>query len=316
VIGNSRVGLGHVYNTLLVANDILDHKITFLVNKGSELAYDKISSKNYPVYIQKNENILDDICSLSPDVVINDRLDSSEEYISSLKEQGYKVVNFEDLGEGAKKADLIINAIYPEKQAMKNHYFGYNYFILRDEFIYSNKKKVLNDVNSVLLAFGGVDPNNYTLKIIEIIYNYCQNNNIKITVVAGFGYDEYKSLERYSGINIKKNVANISKYIYESDLIFTSAGRTTYEVASICSPAIVLAQNEREMTHSFASSEYGFLNLGLGYNLKKGEVYNNFIGLVESYENRKHMGELMNRINLKNGRKEVNRLIKKLIERI
>ncbi|HIQ28910.1 MAG TPA: hypothetical protein EYH42_10520 [Sulfurovum sp.] len=54
-----------------------------------------------------------------------------------------------------------------------------------------------------------------------------------------------------------------------ADVIFTSAGRTTYEIASLGVPAIVLAQNERELTHFFASNEFGFLNLGLGYNVSK-----------------------------------------------
>ena len=142
VVGNEVVGLGHVYNTLLLANDILNHKITFLVDKESQLAYEKIASKNYPVYIQENQNIIDDIKKLNPDIIINDRLDTDESYISKLKELKLKVINFEDLGDGAKKADLVINAIYPEKQVLKNHYFGHDYFILRDEFIYSKQKEI------------------------------------------------------------------------------------------------------------------------------------------------------------------------------
>ena len=66
----------------------------------------------------------------------------------------------------------------------------------------------------------------------------------------------------------------------EADLIFTSAGRTTYEVASIGVPTIVLAQNDRELTHFFASSEFGFINLGLGYNVSNELLLKEFIELV------------------------------------
>ena len=100
----------------------------------------------------------------------------------------------------------------------------------------------------------------------------------------------------------------------EADLIFTSAGRTTYEIASTVTPAIVLAQNERELTHFFASSEFGFLNLGLGYNISNEELQKNFIELVESYESREYMSELMKKVSLKNGRKTVIKLIQNLIE--
>jgi CMP-N-acetylneuraminic acid synthetase/spore coat polysaccharide biosynthesis predicted glycosyltransferase SpsG len=314
VTGNEIVGLGHVYNTLLLANDILNHKITFLVEKDSQLANEKIASKNYPVHIQEDENILEDIQKLSPDIIINDRLDTDEDYILKLKKSSYKVINFEDLGSGALKADLVINAIYPEKQVLKNHYFGHDYFILRDEFIYSPKKTISKEVTNILITFGGVDPNNYTKKVIETIYNYCQLNSITITVIAGFGYSEYDSLNYYKNINVLKNITNISKYMLKSDLIFTSAGRTTYEIASIGTPGIVMAQNKRELTHFFASSEFGFLNLGLGYNITNEELYKNFVELIESYDSRKYMSDLMKNTELKNGRKTVIKLIQNLIE--
>lgn len=316
VTGNDIVGLGHVYNTLLVANDILNHRIIFLVDKDSKLAYDKISLKNYPVFIQENENIIEDIKKFNPDLVINDRLDTTLEYIEALKNLNIKVVNFEDLGDGAKIADLVINAIYPEKQIIKNHYFGHDYFILRDEFIYSNTKEDINEVKNILISFGGVDPNNYTKKVLDTIYNFCVENFIEINVITGFGYNNYDSLNVYENINICRNVTNISTYMLNADLIFTSAGRTTYEIASIGTPAIVLAQNERELTHFFASSEFGFLNLGLGYKLSNQEIYNSFIELVNSYENRKYMSELMLKFDLKSGRKRVNKLIQNLMENI
>ena len=314
VTGNNIVGLGHVYNTLLLANDILNHDITFLVDKDSKLAHEKISSKNYPVYIQKDENILVDIIKINPNIIINDRLDTNEKYMNSLKKENYKIINFEDLGTGTQKADLVINAIYPEKQVLPNHYFGQDYFILRDEFIYSKQKEIKLEVQNILITFGGVDPNNYTKKVIETIYDYCKDNNIIITVIAGFGYKKYNSLENYQNIIIKQNVMNISRYMLNADLIFTSAGRTTYEIASICTPTIVMAQNERELTHFFASSKYGFLNLGLGYNLEASQIYNTFTELVKSYESRKYMSELMKKINLKDGRKVVNKLIQNVIK--
>lgn len=314
VTGNSQVGLGHVYNTLLIANDILNHKITFLVDQKSQMAYEKIASKNYPVFMQENNNIIDDIKNLNPDLVINDKLDTSKEYMQDLKDLNLEIVNFEDLGEGAKKADLVINAIYPEKQVLANHYFGHDYFILRDEFIYSPQKEEIDEVKNILITFGGVDPNNYTKKVIETIYDYCQIHKIGITVIAGFGYTEYISLNEFENIEIKENVVNISKYMLESDLIFTSAGRTTYEIASIGTPTIVMAQNERELTHFFASSEFGFLNLGLGYNISNNDLYKEFTELVESNDSRRYMNQLMRKINLKNGRKVVIKLIQDLIE--
>ncbi|HIQ28383.1 MAG TPA: acylneuraminate cytidylyltransferase, partial [Sulfurovum sp.] len=223
VSGYQEIGLGHVYNTLLIANDILNHNIAFLVDSKSQLAYDKISSKNYTVYMQKNESIVEDIKLLNPDVIINDKLDTEASYITDLKSLRMKVINFEDLGTGAKEADLVINAIYPEKEILANHYFGHDYFVLRDEFILSSPRVISKEVKNVLLTFGGVDPNNYTLKVLQSIYDYCIENGINISVVAGFGYQHYESLTAFTDIAIYKNATDISDHMKKANLIFTSA---------------------------------------------------------------------------------------------
>jgi len=314
VTGNSTVGLGHVYNTLLIANDILNHQITFLVDKNSELAFNTIKSKNYPVTIQESDTILEDIKKISPDIIINDRLDSNETYIKSLKKQGCQVINFEDLGVGSRLADLVVNAIYPENEKNEGHFFGQDYFILRDEFILSEEKEVTADVKEVLITFGGVDPNNYTEKVIRTIHKYCESNKIKITVIAGFGYEKFESIERYSNVNIMKNVSNISDYMLQADLIFTSAGRTVYEIASIGTPTIVMEQNEREATHFFASKTYGFSNLGLGFNLNDKALEEEFLRLTNSFSIRKEMSDLMKKQDLKSGRSRVQKLIQDIIQ--
>lgn len=314
VTGNKEIGLGHVYNTLLIANDILNHKITFLVDSQSSMAYEKIASKNYPVFIQKHDDILDDIQKFAPDIIINDRLDTSFEYTLTLKSLNYKVVNFEDLGAGAKNADLVINAIYPEEEVTPNHYFGPSYFVLRDEFIYSQCKKDITTVKEVLVTFGGVDPSNYTQKVVETIYNYCHVHGIKVTIIAGFGYDQYETLAQYKNIKIERNVIDISKHMLRADLVFTSAGRTTYEVASIGTPTIVLAQNNRELTHFFASAEFGFLNLGLGYQVSNEDLFKSFVSLVDSHQTRQEMSQCMKETSLLEGRGKVIDLIQKLIQ--
>jgi len=313
VLGNEQYGLGHVYNSLILANALTEHKITFLVLKGSELAFKKISEFNYPVIMQKNDNIIYDIKLINPDVVINDILDTDYEYINNLKNLGIKVINFEDLGPGAKIADLVINPLYPEKFILPNHYFGHNYILLRDEFIYSPYKKIEDKVRNVLITFGGVDPNNFTKKVLDSIYNYCKKNNISITVIAGLGYNKFHTIQEYKDIEIKHNVSNISDYMFKADIIFSSAGRTVYEIASIGTPAIIMAQNERELTHFLASAEYGFINLGLGYNVTNEEILNVFSNLVNSFETRIYMNELMKKIDLKKGRENVLNLVKKVI---
>ncbi len=314
VSGYPEIGLGHVYNTLLIANDILDHSIEFLVDKKSELAYEKIQAMNYSVHMQFHDNLTEDIRLIAPDVVINDCLDTEASYVDTLKGWGMKVINFEDLGSGAAKADVVINAIYPEKKAYPHHYYGYRYVLLRDEFILMTPRPPRETVERVLLTFGGVDPNNYTYKVLESIYDYCRHKGIAISIVAGMGYAFYDVLDNYEGVEIYKNASNISEHMQAADIVFTSAGRTTYEVAILNVPTIVLAQNEREMTHLFASPEHGFVHLGLGYNIDSAEILASFKKLVEDRQIRSDMSEKMAQADLRKGRKRTLSLINKVLE--
>jgi spore coat polysaccharide biosynthesis predicted glycosyltransferase SpsG/CMP-N-acetylneuraminic acid synthetase len=316
VSGYDEIGLGHVYNTLIVANDILNHHIEFLVDKKSKLAYDVIAEKNYRVHMQKSSSIIDEIRQLAPDVVINDRLDTDATYIESIKQSGATVINFEDLGCGAQFADLVINAIYPESKILPRHYFGHDYFILRDEFILTTPRETSPVVQSVLLTFGGTDANNLTYKVIRAIYEYCKGNDIKISVVAGFGYSAFDTLSEFENISVFRNSMSIADHMNRADVAFTSAGRTTYEVASLHVPSIVLAQNEREMSHFFASSEFGFLNLGLGSVVNEEKILKTFVHLVDSYATRTRMAELMAAADLTSGRKRVMKLINNVMEEI
>lgn len=314
LIGNKKVGLGHVYNSLLVANDILNHDIEFLVDSHSAMAAEIISRNNYKVTIQQEHNIINDINRIQPDVVINDRLDTCKEEILKLKEFCKKIINFEDLGDGARYADLVFNAIYPEEDSLDNHYYGAKYFLLRDEFLLSNQKQIEKNVKNVLLTFGGVDPLNNTFHVLEAIYNYCVENDIRLNVIAGFGYNKFETLKKYEKINVLKDIKNISDYMLQADVIFTSAGRTVYEIASLAVPCIVLAQNERELTHYFASSENGFLNLGLGNQISHKMILESFKNLVENYDVRMSSSLHMRKTSFIDGRKTVVNLIKNEIE--
>jgi spore coat polysaccharide biosynthesis predicted glycosyltransferase SpsG len=263
--------------------------------------------------MQSQSSIIDDNTQINAYIIIYDRHDKSLSYMNDIKKTGVKIINFEDLGEGAKEADLTINAIYPEDDVIPGHYFGHQYFVLRDEFMITKMFAPKKEVQEVLLTFGGVDPNDFTCKVLKAIYSEAVKRKIKISIVAGFGYNQFDNLEKFDKAAIHKNVQNISDYMERADIIFTSAGRTTYEIAATQTPAIVLAQNERELTHFFANAEHGFINLGLGADVTSEKILHTFINLVESYEQRQYMSQLMSECDMTKGRKKVIRLIHQVI---
>ncbi|MBP6344057.1 MAG: acylneuraminate cytidylyltransferase [Candidatus Omnitrophica bacterium] len=311
--GYNEIGLGHIYRGLVLANSILNHRVLFLVDEKSQLGYDKIKESNYDVHIQTSPNIIDDIMAFDPDVIINDVLDTTDEYMKSLKNLGLKLINFEDLGPGVKHADIVINALYPERDSLPNHYFGHLYFCPRDEFLISEFKTVTKDVRRVLITMGGVDPCNLTAKVLSVIYPYCMERGIAIDLVLGLGYQRTDTLKSFPQAKVHRDIKTMSDFMLAADVILTSAGRTVYEAASIGTPTIVLAQNEREMTHFFASPKYGFTNLGLGKDVKEADILKAFEKLVSDFDFRYRSHELMLSGNIREGKIRVINLIQSLI---
>jgi len=304
VTGNKTLGLGHVYNTLSIANELPQHDIKFLVDSTSQLAFEKISTMNYKVYQQTSE-LVDDIQKINPDLVINDILNTDLAYMVFLKKNKFKTVNFEDLGPGAKLADIVFNAMYPHSISKRRHFSGPAYFIPRSEFISPGRSTFNSSVQRVVITFGGVDPNNFTEKVLRAIYHFCIQSNIQISVICGFGYHKHASLTEFNGVTVYRDVSNIAELMRSSDVAFTSAGRTIYEVACLQIPAIVLCQNEREVTHFFASEENGYVNLGMGENISATVILDAFKRLIEKPEIRQDMIDRMRKHNFATNAKRV-----------
>jgi len=314
VDGYHKIGLGHIYRTIALAIYLKDHEILFVSNKKHKLGIKLIEEHQFNLKIfSTNEECDEIITNFKPDIIINDILDTNIDYIEYFKKKKIFIVNFEDLGEGAKKADLIINALYEQENYNKNYYSGKDYYILREEFQQIGQKRVKKEVTRILITFGGTDPNNYTERVLNII-NDLKIKKINVSVVLGLGYKNYSQLKKRAenlefNLTLKQNVKNISKYMYEADIIFTSAGRTIYEIVSIGTPTIVLAQNERELLHTFANGKNGIINLGLGYKISNEIIKENLIKLINDFDLRKKLNQGMLKNDLTRGIKNVINLI-------
>ncbi len=159
-------------------------RLYLYVMRSMRCPVEKIASTDYRVI--STPYIVDTILELKPDLVINDILNTTEEYIKSLRESNIKVVNFEDLGDGSKYANLVFNELYDTPQLEGDNYlWGHRYLALRDEFDSATPHTFKERVDAVLIAFGGADQNNLTLITLKAIVPICRLYNIKIYIVCG-----------------------------------------------------------------------------------------------------------------------------------
>lgn len=313
VEGHLALGLGHVYNCLTLAYNMMEHDVLLVISKNSREGIEKIKESNLPYRIIESESEINNLIDeFKPDIWVNDCLNTDREYIRHLKSMVSRVVSIEDLGSGIEEADAVINALYDDIKK-QNVYSGWKYVCLRDEFQIEKPNIFNQEVNKVLIMFGGTDPANLNKTLYEIILKIADKyKNIKFEFITGLGYKNKENgvvTRTDKNIFVYPNVPRVTKYMRQADLAITSQGRTIFELAAMRIPSIVLSQNEREQTHFFAQMENGFLNLGVGTKVDSVLIENTLEWLVSTAVVRKNMYKIMGKYDLHKGLKRVKNII-------
>lgn len=311
--GYKKLGLGHIYNCITLAFSMIEHDVLIVVSEKSVEGIEKIRETNLSYKIIKHESEINKIIEdFKPDIWVNDCLNTTKEYIESLKSKIKRVVTIEDLGSGIEVADAVINALYKPIND-KHVYSGYKYVCLRDEFQAEQPAKFSEKVKNVLVMFGGTDPTNLNKRLYNSILKFSDKyKDIKFNFITGIGYDAEKNgviTQKDKNIYVYPNVPRVTTYMKHADLAITSQGRTIFELAAMGVPSIVLSQNKREQTHLFARLEHGFLNLGIGKEVEQNLIENTLDWLINTQAIRKNMYDLMLSYQLKEGLQRVKNII-------
>jgi len=314
VEGYSKIGLGHIYRGLLLGYNLIEHNVKFVLSEQSDLGIKKIKESYFPYsIIQKDIDIIGLIKDFNCDILINDMLDTDKKYMLECKKTGVRVINLEDLGQGSELADAVINDLYEKNSEQKNHYWGSDYYCIRDEFLLAKSSEFRECVEEVLVIFGGTDPCNLTKKLLEVI-EQIDNALIHYTFILGMGYKNANVLIEKSklhklNVSFIQDVKRMTEYMSKSDIAISSQGRTMLELASMGVPTILMAQNEREQHHEFGNLQNGFINLGLGSEVKNDTIKQTLLWLINSPQIRKQMKDQMKSKDLKKGIDRVKNII-------
>ena len=312
LVGSPSRGLGHVARVMTLLDCLGGHICRCFCDPAEETAIERLRDAFLPVEVVARGQMLEAMQRFGAQVVVHDELDTRAEDLLAERAAGMRVVTFEDRGAGLEHADLVFNALYPaaESAPERGIFFGPSVYCLREEFRTAPRREFRARPERVLVTFGGTDPGDLTLKVLDAI---ADQRAVAITVVSGFGYGDIERLQarvsalREAGADVEllRDVKLMSDPMGTADLAFTSAGRTLYELAAMGVPSIVLAQNDIELKHTFASPENGFLFLGLGREASTEAIRSAFGALVASAPLRARMRHLMLDLSLDEGRARV-----------
>ena len=252
--GNHRIGTGHVRRSLALANELQHHDITFTITEDSEEwvaewvtdAGWKLRPFSYP----------------GADLVIVDTLDTTTEEVARFKANGSKVITIEDLGLGARDADVVVNALYQKISWDYYRVSGPKWADLRPEFIGLPDYEI-TDEGRIMVMFGGTDPANLGQRIASLFH-----------VTSWVKSD--------ADVSVAWEMMN-------HDVLITSAGRTVYEAAAVGIPTIIIAQNSREATHSHLGN--GNLYLGIGSVVTDEQITETVTRLLADKDLRRDLSE-------------------------
>ncbi len=293
-IGQRRLGMGHVYRCLSIAYKLVGHELLFVTDDKSDMGIEKLKDSFFPYKVFSSDEDFEKILAdYEPDIIVNDVLDTSEELVNLERNYASRIVNFEDMGKGARLADVVINALYENNSRRSgNVREGSDYYFIRDEFLEQKPKAFSEECKNIMIIFGGADPTDLTGKL----YRVCQKLGEKMSdcefhFITGFAYlgkDRIKDIPEKK-IFIHNDVKRVSAYMRNADIAVTSQGRTIYELASMGVPAIVMAQNVREAEHVFAGIQNGFINLGLGEKIDDDSIAKTVRWLADTPNVRREM---------------------------
>lgn len=312
--GYKELGMGHIYRCLTLAYSLTGHEILFVTREDCREGYNKLKDSFMKVQtIRDDREFYSLIENWKPDVIVNDCLNTTADYILELKKSANRVVTLEDIGTGADVADATINALYEDTSKGDNYYWGEKYVCLKDEFLVAEPSDYRVRVQSVVAMFGGSDPSDFTKRIYSLAKKvHGDYPEIHFRFILGAAYDNSVNnlvTDEAYNIEVLQDVKRVSAALSDADLAFTSQGRTVYELAAMGVPAIVMAQNERETKHTFAQMNNGFLNLGMGVNVTDETVEKTFRFVVDTPQIRCEMRSLMLSHNMRKGIERVVQLI-------
>ena len=266
VNGNNMRGIGHIYRALEMADEFYSKPdIYYDVNQTDPIVFGRTAHEL--IGVDGIADLFERCRNKDYTLFVNDILSTSIDYMIGLRSvvPGAKIVNFEDDGEGALKADLVFNALYHDDE-LPHVKAGERYYISSKTFLFYHPIEIKQRVERVFVSFGGADPQNYSDRLLAIVAGDDKYEDVDFTVVLGRAKHNVDGLLEYNSlpnIEVLYDMANMPELMSACDVAVTSRGRTGYELALMGIPSIAMAQNKREEKHGFVCNENGFTYLGL-----------------------------------------------------
>lgn len=266
--GGRSIGFGHLTRCIALAEALKDKGIhSRFVIRGDSTILGLLRGLDYRDldWLNNSDKAFEE--AAAAELVIVDSYLARPAFYQALSRLRKNIVCLDDHNRLDYPAGTVVNGSvyaeslkYPRKYSRK-YLLGPAFALLRREFRAFPRKKINQDIKSVMLTFGGEDIRNTA----PVILNFLTRNypGLRKNVIAGKGFKNIKALQALSDKRTRLLYypdAKIMKMsMLNADIAISSGGQSLYEFARAGLPtiAICLAQNQEQNVEGW--QERGFI---------------------------------------------------------
>ncbi|CAD2225373.1 Non-classified, family GTnc [Pseudoalteromonas sp. 3J6] len=310
------IGSGHVMRCLTLATAIrkaANVNITFfcrdaagnsnenIIQSGFELVRmappkNTIDLKNYSSWLGTS---IDDDCEeflkltagKNYDLIVIDHYAIDNHWHNKVKSITKKIMVIDDLANRIHNCDLLLDQTYQcptvkYSHLINNHtklLLGSSFALLRPEFLDFQKASIVKKERTLLIMFGGTDPDNLTLQVLArvIKLKYFERINVILNKTAKNVKSVFNFAQCHKKVFLHISPSNIAEIMSTATIAIGAAGTTSWERCALGLPAVVIVQadNQREIANALQLAEViRFISIA--------EIEDKLIKEIEFWQNR------------------------------
>lgn len=242
---------------------------------GPQLAHCKWLGVSQQHDASESAAILQD---LQPDWLIVDHYALDARWEQAVRPLCGKLMAIDDLADRAHCCDLLLDQNLGRQAADYGSWVlphcevlaGSKYALLRPDFAqlrdYSIKRRTTPRLRQLLISMGGVDKDNVTGQVLDVLKNCALPDDCRIWAVMGATAPWLESVREQCALmpvptEVLVNISDMAQRMADSDLAIGAAGGTSWERCCMGLPTltVVIAENQWPGAHALANAGAGEL---------------------------------------------------------
>jgi len=266
--GGKDIGLGHITRCTSIYQAFEEIGMTSqLIVNGDETVQELLKDKNCKVFDWLNEQKMLFANVENADIVFVDSYMANYDLYEKISNIVKTAIYFDDdIRINYPKGFVLNGAIgaeqmpYPKRKEV-TYLLGARYAPLRREFWDVPDKPIHDNLEGILITFGGADIHNLTPKVLKLLIDAYPKLLKKVIVTKCFEkIAEIKELkDNNTELIYYPNADEVKKLMLESDIAISACGQTLYELARVGIPTIGICVAENQLQNIEGWRKSGFL---------------------------------------------------------